>query len=605
METREKWQEIADRGLQDRFDPDTRAKFDEAVSRGLITMAAERQPPQDPQTLADQLKGYGQDIVSGGTALARGGMGIAAGAAGDIGHFTGLESLEEAGYGAKQRLQEDEQHRRDNTTSMPLRLASEIATGGTAGKGINMGKNFMQKVLTGAGVGGGYGALTPAVSDEEQASQIALGTGVGAGIPATLGAAGAVLKGGRNLIDPLLAGGGKRAAGRIMRDTAGEDRQAIAKLLRENKQLPEGQAAAGEIAAPAGRTEFSALQKISESGDPTAYRRARLADDDSRKALVEAISGKGDDLEQAISARGAQADINYKAAYADDALGRMPPDSELKAIVSNPHYRKEVGDAAESMKARGLTPENDLTQFLHFVKIGLDDKLGKIGDNALSSTKKAEVQALRGDLIDWMGTRNPQYGKARSEFAEASKPINQMEVGKVLRDKLISPLGEEGSEGVQRSAQFAQAVRDAPSTIKKATGFKRFEKLPDVLPADKVEKVEVITESLARRAQYEKMSAEGMKKAKEIIGDEIFMLPSTGPLNQTYMIFKTAFNRLVGKMDERSFKALHGIMRDPQEAARLLEQVPLAERQALQKTLELAQTAGILSAPQTTKAGDF
>jgi len=36
--TQEKWQEIANRGLQDNFDPQTRAKFDEAVNRGLITV---------------------------------------------------------------------------------------------------------------------------------------------------------------------------------------------------------------------------------------------------------------------------------------------------------------------------------------------------------------------------------------------------------------------------------------------------------------------------------------------------------------------------------------------------------------------------------------
>jgi hypothetical protein len=36
--TKEKWQEIANRGLQDNFDPTTRAKFDEAVNRGLITV---------------------------------------------------------------------------------------------------------------------------------------------------------------------------------------------------------------------------------------------------------------------------------------------------------------------------------------------------------------------------------------------------------------------------------------------------------------------------------------------------------------------------------------------------------------------------------------
>lgn len=42
--TQEKWQEIADRGLQDKFDPQTRAKFNEAVNRGLITVGGAQQP---------------------------------------------------------------------------------------------------------------------------------------------------------------------------------------------------------------------------------------------------------------------------------------------------------------------------------------------------------------------------------------------------------------------------------------------------------------------------------------------------------------------------------------------------------------------------------
>jgi|TARA_R110000744_G_C19353826_1_gene560659 hypothetical protein len=40
--SKEKWQEIADRGLQDNFDPETRARFDEAVKRGIITLSDDR-----------------------------------------------------------------------------------------------------------------------------------------------------------------------------------------------------------------------------------------------------------------------------------------------------------------------------------------------------------------------------------------------------------------------------------------------------------------------------------------------------------------------------------------------------------------------------------
>ena len=54
----EKWQEIANRGLQDKFDPQTRAKFDEAVNRGLITIPNQpQQPLTQPQAQTPQSTG--------------------------------------------------------------------------------------------------------------------------------------------------------------------------------------------------------------------------------------------------------------------------------------------------------------------------------------------------------------------------------------------------------------------------------------------------------------------------------------------------------------------------------------------------------------------
>jgi hypothetical protein len=69
----EKWQEIANRGLQDKFDPDTRAKFDEAVKRGLITMpqaqsaqpqVAQHQQVQQPQQVAQELSPMQEEVRS-------------------------------------------------------------------------------------------------------------------------------------------------------------------------------------------------------------------------------------------------------------------------------------------------------------------------------------------------------------------------------------------------------------------------------------------------------------------------------------------------------------------------------------------------------------
>ena len=62
--TKEKWQEIANRGLQDKFDPATRAKFDEAVRRGLITMNAPQQPAQGG--IASDVSAGNLDVPGGG-----------------------------------------------------------------------------------------------------------------------------------------------------------------------------------------------------------------------------------------------------------------------------------------------------------------------------------------------------------------------------------------------------------------------------------------------------------------------------------------------------------------------------------------------------------
>ena len=63
-----KFQEIANRGLQDRLDPDKRARFDEAVNRGIIQLPSQHkeiQPGQPQQELPqqDSLIDNARDVV--------------------------------------------------------------------------------------------------------------------------------------------------------------------------------------------------------------------------------------------------------------------------------------------------------------------------------------------------------------------------------------------------------------------------------------------------------------------------------------------------------------------------------------------------------------
>ena len=58
--TKQKWQEIANRGLQDRFDGPTRAKFDEAVRRGLVSLPEQQTEVQN----VDITSGTDSDMLS-------------------------------------------------------------------------------------------------------------------------------------------------------------------------------------------------------------------------------------------------------------------------------------------------------------------------------------------------------------------------------------------------------------------------------------------------------------------------------------------------------------------------------------------------------------
>jgi len=122
----EKWQEIANRGLQDKFDPATRAKFDEAVKRGLITLQPQEQiapannldvpaggtgpafpdrPAQPERTLGETITGLGEAALSAVTGATGGALGFAAGSiegaarnlAGDLTQEEAMQLAQERG----------------------------------------------------------------------------------------------------------------------------------------------------------------------------------------------------------------------------------------------------------------------------------------------------------------------------------------------------------------------------------------------------------------------------------------------------------------------------------------------------------------------------
>ena len=216
---------------------------------------------------------------------------------------------------------------------------------------------------------------------------------------------------------------------------------------------------------------------------------------------------------------------------------------------------------------------------LHYLKMAIDDFVKDPDKFGISGLETAAYQGTRKALVEWITTRSSLYEKARSAFSVASKPINVMQVGQQLEKGLTAPLG-----ATERPGPFATAMREAPRTIEKATGSPRFKNLEQAVGAENTAAAEAVLTDLSRAAQHEKLARAGIGRAGKILEEAAPGLPSTGPLNQIYMVFKTIFNRFQGKLSDKELEMLSEVLKTPKETLRVMNNA--AAREALSASMK-------------------
>lgn len=434
---------------------------------------------------------------------------------------------------------------------------------------------LLKSAVPGASRNAALGAASGSVGDvvgratdsptAEFVANVATPLGVAGGAKAA-GLAAKVPKGAYHLAEPWIPGGVSRIKGRVLNEAAGSRRDAvIAKLQSEN---PGSGAIAGEVAAPAGSAEFSALQKHVAGLSPSEYNAISGAQQAGRSARIGEIAKTKQDLSAAESARGASANKDYGTAFAQ----QVKVDPTLAELSKNPYFRDALPDARKLAASKGINPKENLTEFLHLTKLSLDKALTRVGDTALSNAEKAQVQSVKNQLVKWLGDKNPAYDAARTGFAKASKPINEMQVGQILESKLNAPLGT-----AERASTFASAVREAPQTLKKATGQNRYEELSDVLTPEQVQAVQGVMNDLARKAQYEKLAVLGKEKLTKELGQQFNEVPPTGMFSPIISVARGVLNRAQGRASDKTLQELSSDMQNPLTTAELMRHPRIIE----------------------------
>lgn len=263
------------------------------------------------------------------------------------------------------------------------------------------------------------------------------------------------------------------------------------------------------------------------------------------------------------------ADVSKVASTLDTLIannpGNRPLVRELKQI-RNDLVDKTTGELRTNAK--------EVTSVID----GLKTRLAKEDNKFI----KGNLRDVREMLVDSV----PGYRAAQEAFAEASKPINIMQVGQYLEGKLKPAI--ETSVG-ERAGVFSAAVKEAPTTIKRSTGQSRFDQLDQILEPNQVKVVEGIRKDLAREAEFTKQAREGGKAGEVFPNTEAARLPNF--MNRVTTVANTILSRLQGKIDKKLALELATEMLDPNAAAAAMEKA-LAREAKGQKLADPFKKAG-------------
>lgn len=460
-------------------------------------------------------------------------------------------------------------------------------------------------VLGGAALGVASGALSPVGENESRLERGAYGGAFGAMLPAALKLGSGVYTKGRNLVDSLMPGGTERLGNRMLNTIAGDRQAQVLAALRANTPAVPGSAAiAGEAAVPAGSAEFSALQNLVKYPKASDYDAIEQAQKLARVKALQTIGGRGADdtaLNAAIARRTAASAPLYQAVEQSAAKVDAQPvvDAVKVLLVKNKNedaisvpMRKILDDLIPD----GETLENN-PQALASLSKNIKAMLGK---KTPDGQHEFDVKVLTGvkELLDrQIGQAEIAYTAAREAFKTKSGPINRMNIGQVLENKLANATGKESP------AQFLNVLDDPALAMKKATGFPRYKELGQVLQPDEVTTAKAVGDELSRNMRLKELSTKGMESARKTLGILEPEIHPTGMFSPILSVSRGLLNRALGKADDKAIAYLSQLMKDPQATARAMEIATPAQRSKLLEELAKFRNPALIGAPSLAVPG--
>jgi hypothetical protein len=362
-------------------------------------------------------------------------------------------------------------------------------------------------------------------------------------------------------------------ANALIENVEGKGPEILNALRKQEQFVPGITPTAGELAATTGSTLYPALQKsVTERISSKALARENMSKE-AIKAQLGTIAKGADELDIAATARAEATQPMYDAIKAAGNVVDPQNIASIKSFINktvneNPGNTElvtefsKIGNLLEDSAGVLRTDAGQVSSILDGLKATLAKQDNKFIKGQLATVKSQLVDAI------------PGYAAADAKFAEMSKPINKMQVGQYLENKLIPAL--EGKANLKSEA-FATALKDAPKTIQNSTGVPRYKDLAEMFTPDELQVFQGITKELQRKSKFEEAAAAG---AKEGVSLPVAKVDKVNLLNRVYSVANLIMTKLQGRVTEKIAIEMATEMLDPALAAKSLEKALAHQKRA-------------------------
>ncbi len=378
--------------------------------------------------------------------------------------------------------------------------ALAIPVGGTAGVAATAGKLAAAGAVPGMLEYGSAGerAKRGAIG---AAGAVAGGVVVPKVVEAAVKGVPAVARATRAAVEPLTEKGRATIAGRTLVNAAGDDAGTVAQRLAQAAEaVPGSMPTAAQVAENGG---IAALERSVSSAQPAEFTRRGLEQAAARTRALEDIAGDAGKKELFRGARQKTAEDLYERAYSVPVeMENLTPAmrGEVQKLMQMPAIQAALKVARQNAANHGMKLDGTGNiAGLHHAKLAMDDMISELtGATGAQANKAKAIEAARNRLVTFMEKMSPDYGEARATYAAMSKPINQMDVGQTLLEKMRPAITDHGGLARENANAYAGALRNGDQIVKQATG--RDMKFADVMDPQHIETFGAVARDLARKA---------------------------------------------------------------------------------------------------------